>query len=78
MVEGLFRDPTKKIVCTYYSGSKEGNLGTPHRIFVTNFGMIANTDGKIRFLISNPDGLAQSPLRVGVKGYGGSGGNIFS
>lgn len=53
-------------------------MGTPHRIFVTNFGMIANTDGKIRFLISNPDGLAQSPLRVGVKGYGGSGGNIFS
>lgn len=40
--------------------------------------MTANTDGFIRFLISNPSVNPQSPLRVAVKGYGADGSTKYT
>lgn len=43
-------------MCVYYEGDYLGKLGTPHRIFISNFVLVAGADGFIKFLISNPDG----------------------
>jgi hypothetical protein len=67
---GLIPKTGQRLVCTYFQGNNSGTYGTPHKIFVTNFVLTANTAGTIQFLFTNPDGGSGVSLRLGVKGYG--------
>ena len=61
---------SNRLICIYYNGNSDGNIGSPHRIIVYNFILKSDTDGFIKFLISNPDGNSLSPLRIKFKGFG--------